>query len=263
MTEMFDIETFEKNLGTQWLGANFLYREEAGSTNTEMKKIRSGELVHGTVLLADTQLKGRGQYDRKWYSEPGKNLTFTIGFRPGSPDRLPLLTLASGWAISKVIQNRYDQQCCLQLPNDVLISGKKVAGILTENIFNGLNLDRVLIGIGFNVNQTEFPAELEQATSLQLLLQNPVPREELMCYLLESIEETYQKWHKRDPELNHHVNRSISGYGEWVNISVNNRPEPEKVKFLGINEEGHLLILTKEFEVKKFTHEQIRIQPGD
>jgi BirA family transcriptional regulator, biotin operon repressor / biotin---[acetyl-CoA-carboxylase] ligase len=260
---MFDIQSFERNLRTQWLGANFLYREEAGSTNTEMKKIRSGELVHGTVLLADSQLKGRGQYDRSWYSEPGKNLTFTIGFRPGSPERLALLTLASGWAIIRAIQKRFGQQCSLQLPNDVLISGKKVAGILTENIFNGLKLDRMLIGIGFNVNQTEFPAGLERATSLQLLLQNPVPREELMCDLLESIEEAYQKWKKREPDLSHQVSRSISGYGEWVNILVNNRPEPEKVKFLGINEEGHLLILTKEFEVKKFTHEQIRIQPGD
>lgn len=260
---MFNTELFKKKLQTRWVGQNFIFRQKTESTNSDLKSIPANELVNGTVYLADFQWKGRGQYNRNWYAEPGKNLTFTVAFCPANAERLSLLTLSAGWAIIRVLNDQYKLASCLKFPNDVIISEKKVAGILTENIFNGSRLERVLIGIGLNVNQDNFPSDLENAVSLCQVLEKTVDREELLCRLLESIELVYSKWDKKDPELVKEVSRMISGYGQWVSITINGKPEPDKVKFLGVNGEGHLLILTKELQVKIITHEQIRFQPDN
>jgi BirA family transcriptional regulator, biotin operon repressor / biotin---[acetyl-CoA-carboxylase] ligase len=260
---MFNTYSFKKKLQTRWVGKNFIFRQQTKSTNSDLKSMPADELINGSVLLADFQLKGRGQYDRDWHAEPGKNLTFTIAFCPEMAERLSLLTLSVGWAIIRVLNGQYKLNSRLKFPNDVIISGKKAAGILTENIFNGSRLERVLIGIGLNVNQENFPAELPNAVSLCQVLEKTVDREELLCRLLESIELVYSKWDKKDPELVKEVSRMISGFGQWVSITINGKPEPDKVKFLGINGEGHLLIFTKELQVKIITHEQIRFHPDN
>lgn len=260
---MFKTDSFKKKLQTRWVGKNFIFRQETESTNTELKSIPAKDLVNGTVLLADSQLKGRGQYNRRWHTDPGKNLTFTVAFRPANAEGLSLLTLSAGWAVIRVLNNIYDLNCRLKFPNDVTISGKKIAGILTENIFNGLKPERVLIGIGLNVNQENFPPELDHAVSMSQVLKTSIEREELLCRILESVEFVYRKWDKRETELVREISRTISGYGNWVRITINNKPEPDKVKFLGVNGKGHLLILTEEMEVKIITHEQVRFQSDD
>jgi len=259
---MFNSDLFKRHLKTEWLGSNFIFREKTDSTNSDLKKIASEDLVHGTVLLADHQQNGRGQYNRLWISEPGLNLTFTMAFRPAETDRLPLLTMTIGWALINFLQCEFRFKGYLKMPNDVLISRKKIAGILTENIFYGSRLDRVLIGVGLNVNQSQFSSELDQATSIRIENGKSCNREEMLAKLLMEIEAAYSRWTLRDPDFIRDINRSIEGYGDWVRITVNNIPEKEKVKLLGVNESGHLLILTKELEVKKFIHEQVRIQPG-
>jgi BirA family transcriptional regulator, biotin operon repressor / biotin---[acetyl-CoA-carboxylase] ligase len=257
---MFDSDHFKENLKTQWLGANFIFREFTDSTNTDLKKIPSDKLIHGTVLLAENQRRGRGQYSRNWLSEPGHNLTFTLALRPSEADRLPLLTLATGWAIIRTLKKNYQFDSFLKLPNDILVSGKKIAGILTENVFYGSRLDRVLIGIGLNVNQSDFSPEISHATSVFREFGTQCDREILLAKLLSGFEDAYRRWKLNDKELILDINRTIEGYGEWVSIIINNKPEKKKVKLLGVNELGHLLILTKEFEVKEYTHEQVRIR---
>ncbi|MEX0894218.1 MAG: hypothetical protein WDZ36_00550, partial [Balneolaceae bacterium] len=102
---LFDIEKFQDALSTRWLGSEFLFVEQTHSTNTVLKNKPGDQISHGTVLLADAQQQGRGQYNRRWESEPGKNLTFTIAFKPPRADRLPLLTLATGEAINRVFSD--------------------------------------------------------------------------------------------------------------------------------------------------------------
>ena len=258
---MFNTDLFKEYLKTEWLGLNFIFHKKTDSTNSDLKKIASDDLVHGTVLLADHQQNGRGQYNRTWISEPGLNLTFTMAFRPDETDRLSLLTLSTGWALINFLRCEFQLEGNLKMPNDVLISGKKISGILTENIFYGSRLDRVLIGVGLNVNQSRFSSELNQATSIRIEKGKPCNREVILAKLLMEIETAYSRWKLGDPDFIREINRSIEGYGDWVRITVNNIPEKEKVKLLGVNELGHLLILTKKLEVKKFIHEQVRIQP--
>ncbi len=225
-------------------------------------------LSHGTVLLADTQLEGRGQYQRKWLAEPGKNLTFTVGLIPGQPERLPMLTLSTAFGLIRGLHAFYheelategEQGFCLKWPNDILRKGKKIAGILTESVFNGNKLERVLIGIGLNVNQESFPPDLDHATSLHRIFGSPQPREELLGSILKNIEYSYRRWHQHDKELIKDINQTIDGFASWGEVEVNGEQFPKKVKLLGINESGHLLILTSDFEVKTFTYEQVKFR---
>lgn len=261
--EAFKTEYFKNQLHATWVGSEFIYKERVDSTNTALKRIPPSELIHGTVLLTDHQTRGRGQYEKKWEAEPAKNLTFTIAFRPPVGERLTLLTLAIAHAIRSVLEKKTEKKTEIKWPNDLLIDGKKVGGLLTEGIFNGQKLDRVLIGVGLNVLQTQFSTEIEDmATSMKKITGQNYSREKLLSELLQSIEVAYQKWHKQDAGLCSEISEHMIGYGEWVRLSIGNKHENGKYKFLGVNEKGELLALNEDLDVKTFTYEQIRIIVG-
>lgn len=263
MSAKFDVDLFNHQLQTSWLGHEFIYLEETDSTNTYLKNIPSSDLTHGTVVLADHQLKGRGQYERTWEAEPFKNLTFTIAFRPKVGERLNLLSLAVAYSITSVLSEYVNEKVWLKWPNDILIDGKKVGGLLTECTFNGSNPDRVLIGFGLNVGQTQFSNDIKnKATSLHRLSNRPISREELLNKLLLRIEHAYQRWHKHDETLKRDISKNIVGYGEWVDVSINGVIPNQKFKFIGVNSNGELLMLNEQLDVNKFVYEQVRIITG-
>lgn len=262
MPSTFNVELLKNKLHTSWLGSEFLYIDRVESTSSYLKKVPSSELVHGTVLITDNQTKGRGQYNRKWSAEPGKNLTFTIAFRPAAADRLTLLTLTCANAVTTVLQDLLEQSVRIKWPNDIFIHGKKVGGVLTECCFNGKKLDRVLIGIGLNVDQTFTDSELKmKAASITSFTNKAISREELLSKLLEAIELGYKNWHKFDNELQKAISQKMIGYGEWVSLQINNKIESQKYKFLGVNQKGELTALNEQLDVKTFSYEQIRIIP--
>ncbi|MEX1011594.1 MAG: biotin--[acetyl-CoA-carboxylase] ligase [Balneolaceae bacterium] len=261
---MFNAEQFQGELETKWLGRDFVYREVTDSTNLELKRLPAEKLKHGTLLLADHQTRGRGQFERKWISEPGKNLTFTIAFQPSESHRLPLLTLATAVALSDACSRISELPFRVKWPNDLLVGGKKAGGILTECVFNGTCLERVLVGVGLNVNQTEFAGEIAgQAVSLASLCEKPVCREHLLAELLTEVEELYERWERLDPDLPALLNPCLCGYGEWITIRKNGDPLPGQFKFLGMDSKGRLLLLSEEMDVRRFSYEQIRIETTD
>lgn len=263
MSAKFDVDLFNHQLQTSWLGHEFIYLEKTDSTNSYLKKIPSPELTHGTVVLADHQVKGRGQYERAWEAEPFKNLTFTIAFRPKVSERLNLLSLAVAYSITLVLGEYVNEQFWLKWPNDILIEGKKVGGLLTECTFNGSNPDRVLTGFGLNVGQTQFSNGIEKkATSLHRLSNRPIPREELLNKLLLGIEHAYQRWYKYDETLKRDISKKIVGYGKWVEVSINGVVPNQKFKFIGVNSNGELMMLNEQLDVNKFVYEQVRIITG-
>lgn len=256
----FNVELLKDKLHTTWLGSEFLYIDKVESTSSYLKRIPSSDLAHGTVLITDNQTKGRGQYDRQWNAEPGKNLTFTIAFRPTVAERLTLLTLTCANAITIVLEDLLEQSVRIKWPNDIYIQGKKVGGVLTECCFNGMQLDRVLIGIGLNVEQTFTDGDLVQkAASVASYTDNAISREELLSKILEAIELGYKNWHKFDDELQKEISRKMIGYGEWVSLQINNKLKSQKYKFLGVNHKGELTALDEQLDVKTFSYEQIRI----
>lgn len=260
--DSFNCDLYRSNLNTAWLGADLIYKESVTSTNSLMKSAGESEFEHGSICVADHQTQGKGQYQRTWESEKGENLTFTIAFKPGSGDRLPLLTLCCALGVARAIDREGIENCKIKWPNDLLIDGSKIAGVLTESVFLGRSPERVLVGIGLNVNQKTFgDAVGAEATSMALENNAPVSREKILCAILSEIEHLYTRWHHRDTELCKDVNDRLIGFGQWVNISINDEMQENKYKFLGMNDKGECVMLNEGLNVHTFSYEQIRVFP--
>jgi BirA family biotin operon repressor/biotin-[acetyl-CoA-carboxylase] ligase len=133
---------------------------ECGSTNDEAAAWARQGAPHGAVVIADAQTKGRGRLGRVWHSPPGAALYFSMVLRPQVPlQRLPMLTLAAGVALAETVAQQ-DVVPVLKWPNDVLVDGKKLAGILTESAVQGGRVEHVIVGIGVNLHVDEFPPGL-------------------------------------------------------------------------------------------------------
>jgi len=155
------------------------------STMLEAARLAEAGCAHGTVVIADEQTAGQGRHGRRWHSEPGAGLYASIVLRPDlRPDSLPVLTLALGLAAADAIADTSGLKCDLRWPNDVMLEGRKVAGILVQL------LDSVAIaGIGINVNHLAFPKEIAaEATSLRIVSNRLYSREQLLVTLLEAVE---------------------------------------------------------------------------
>ena len=261
MNTTFDESAYRQPLSTQWLGQSYTFFDELESTNTYLKKLSSDEVVHGMLCLTDHQTQGRGQYERKWETEDGQNLTFSLAFTPNSAERFHVLTLACALALVEYLNEFFDSPCaCISWPNDVLLNGKKVAGLLTETVFSGNNFDRLVIGIGINVNQQQFSAELEdQATSVALEHGEAVNREKFLASLLGRAEYKYNLWHRQQGELLKTINRNIKGYGQWVGLTIDGNLQERTYKLLGIDQKGQLLMLNQDAGIESFSYEQIRL----
>lgn len=214
------------------------------------------------VCLADNQTGGKGQHGRTWYASPGKNLTFTIVLKPGTNKRLQLFSLSIMLALKETLSATLSCESVVKWPNDLLVSRKKVAGLLTESRYNGKILDRIMLGVGINVNQKSFPADLEnRAASLcQHTGGQPLDRPLLLAVFLNRLEKMLESAQDGDLELIRNINRGIDGYGQWVSLQVNGNEQDTPVKILGVNESGYLMVLTATDDVKTFTHEQVRIK---
>lgn len=142
---------------------HLLVRESVGSTNDEVRELARNGAREGLVLLAETQTAGRGRRGAAWFSPPGKSLAFSVLLRPPEERALwPRLALAAGLSVVEAIES-FGLCAGIKWPNDVWIGHRKVAGILSES-----GPDFVVIGIGLNVKNTEFPAEVaEIATSME------------------------------------------------------------------------------------------------
>ena len=141
-----------------------LVRDSVESTNDEVRVLAQAGAPDGLVLLAERQTAGRGRRGAAWFSPEGESLAFSILVRPQEPKAVwPRLALAAGLAVAEAVES-FRLQAGIKWPNDVWIGQRKVAGILVE-----AGSDFAVVGIGLNVNSTEFPSEVaEIATSLRI-----------------------------------------------------------------------------------------------
>ena len=172
-------------------GREYLYAERCTST----QRLIPPDAREGTVAVAEEQTEGRGRLGRSWEAKPGTSILCSVLLRPPvEPARLPELTLVGARACSAAISEVTGLVPALKDPNDVLVGGRKVAGVLGE-----ANEGRVVLGIGINANvpEDELPRETRlPATSLLAELGAPVDRTELLVVLLERLEREYDAWLK-------------------------------------------------------------------
>ncbi|MGK4005935.1 biotin--[acetyl-CoA-carboxylase] ligase [Sorangium sp. So ce1036] len=199
-----DAEAIERELSRLGasLGRPLSVAVETASTNDDARRVAAAGAPHGAAFLADAQTRGRGRGGRAWHSPPGENLYLSVVLRPGLPaSGVSPIALVMGLAVASVVERRLAparrpgasgdraaSEVRLKWPNDVLVGGRKLAGILVEAQLRGESVSSVIVGVGLNVGTRSFPPELSaRATSLSLLGVDDVPREVLAAELLQAL----------------------------------------------------------------------------
>lgn len=273
----------ENRSSSSFLNYSVLYKKEVDSTNLWAKELARAGAPEGTVVLADAQTAGKGRRGRSWASEGGHSIYMSLILRPKiAPEQASMLTLVMGLSVTQVCNkipclgtalgqnntvdlygNRKSVKSIvnpdgtinfdgnlldakIKWPNDMVISGKKVCGILTEMGMKGTDIDYVIAGIGINVNAAEFPEEIcETATSLAIEAGIQLQREEIVAAVLEQISINYKTFLSTG-----NLKNLIEDYNEvLVNREHEIRVLDPKGEYrgiaTGINENGELLV-TKE-----------------
>lgn len=194
-------EELESFMKTRWAGRNIVCYEVTDSTNLRIRQLGDGGAPHGTLAVADRQTAGRGRRGRVWESPAGSSIYMSILLRPEiPPDRASMLTLVMACSVAEGITDCLEREIAGELPrvqikwpNDIIINGKKLVGILTEMSSQIDYINYVAVGVGINVNLTEFPPQISRtATSLQLECGHAVKRAPVIASVMEHLEEDYE-----------------------------------------------------------------------
>lgn len=181
-----------QNSKTKLIGKNIKYQEQITSTHNIAKQIATNETQNqnGTILLADLQTAGIGTKGRKWYTGKAKNIAMTIILKPKCKiERLQNLTKTIAISMQKAIKELYQYELTIKEPNDLLLNGKKICGILTEINTISEHINYLLISVGFNVNEEKFSPETENiATSLKKEFHKEFQREDIITKFIEILE---------------------------------------------------------------------------
>jgi BirA family transcriptional regulator, biotin operon repressor / biotin---[acetyl-CoA-carboxylase] ligase len=199
-----------------------------GSTNTEAMQAAAEGASEGSVFLAEEQLAGRGRGANKWHSSRSAGIYCSVVLRPPMPPSEALIfSLAAGLAVQSAVASTFPGlRPDLKWPNDVLLSGKKFCGILAEMNSEATRVSYLVVGVGINVNQAKFPAELRDiATSLKCETGTEWSRVELCAALLKSLDREYRSLRDhagaRDEILRRFQEHSSSARGRKVRIEEN------------------------------------------
>lgn len=189
---LFEAERARRGLG---LGQPLAWRDQTESTNDDAAEAAQRGASHGALFGAETQSRGRGRRGSEWVSTPGAGLWFSLLLRPEfGAERAPGLALCAGLAVRAAVADRVAAKVTVKWPNDVLAADRKLAGILVESQLSGARVASVVIGIGINVAQREFPEPIAgTATSLSLLAAGDVSRERLLVDVLACFEAELQR----------------------------------------------------------------------
>lgn len=232
-----------------------VFLNEVDSTNNYLKqKASESSLKQGFTVVSKSQTQGKGQGDKQWLSEPGENLLFSLLLFP-SQDYTPVhLNMAIAMAVWQLVKDLVPKHAVqIKWPNDVLVEGEKIAGILIENQWRGRELLKTIVGIGLNVNQVQFQQLHRPATSIRQLSGGQYQIAELAKLMKDSI---YNMLALPNSELleNYHSNLYLRNvYGAYL---LNGKMI--QLKAIEVNTQGLLVTHTSAGEKKVFTQGEIK-----
>jgi BirA family transcriptional regulator, biotin operon repressor / biotin---[acetyl-CoA-carboxylase] ligase len=193
--ETITADEIRLGLKTKFIGKNIHYEESVESTQKIAHRLAYEDVPEGTVIIAEEQTTGRGRMDRKWHSPKYTGIWMSLILRPNiALTKAPQLTLLTAVAIVQAIEEITDLTPEIKWPNDILLNGKKVTGILTELQAEADRIHSIIIGIGINVNQSngDFPIELQKiATSLLIEKRETISRADLIKAIFTKMEKLY------------------------------------------------------------------------
>lgn len=233
---------------TKWVGTEICYFDVTDSTNTQAKSLGEGDAPNGTLVVAGKQESGRGRRGRSFESPAGTGIFMTLLLRPEiEPQNASMLTLVSALAVAKGIEHMVDLPVQIKWPNDIVINGKKVCGILTEMSAQMDYVNYIVIGIGINVGNEEFPEEIKDvATSIYLESGKHVNRAMLIKKIWEEFEDYYELYEKTQD-----LSSLVKEYDSYLvnrgqKVRVLDSKEPYEGKAMGITDRGELIVDTWE-----------------
>ncbi len=220
-SRVFGRTELESRIHTKWIGRSLYYYDAIDSTNLQAKRLAEEGAPNGTVVVADQQSAGRGRRGRTWASPAGANLYFTVLLRPKiAPDKASMLTLVMALAVAEGIRSIAIPG--IKWPNDIVIDGRKVCGILTEMSLSAEqgSIDHLVIGVGVNVAKQEFPKELQGYAVALEEFTCKVNRSELLNAILEQFEGYYEQFcTKADlSSLKNSYDALLVNYGRQVRV---------------------------------------------
>ena len=239
---IYNETTIADQIHTKWAGKTVHFARETDSTNLWIKRLAKEGASEGTLALAEFQSAGRGRLGRSWEVPEGTSVMMSILLRPKfEPQYAPTLTLVMGMAVAKAVKN-LGFDVSIKWPNDVVVSHKKICGILTEMGVRDGKIDYAVIGVGINVNIKEFPEEMaDKATSLYLESCKEFDRSQIPGLVMEAFEEYYEKFAATCDlsGLKEEYESILANYNQPVRVLAK---EPYEGVARGITDGGELLV---------------------
>ena len=233
----------------KWVGCEILYFDSIDSTNTKAQELAEKGYPSGTLVVADKQVAGKGRRGRNWESPSGCGIFMTLMLKPDiNPNNASMLTLVSALAVAKALADITGKDAKIKWPNDIVIDGRKVCGILTEMSAQFDYINNIVIGIGINVNNSSFPEEISAtASSLRLLSGGKKYRR---AEIIEKRMEYFEKYYLIFLETED-LSALVNEYDDMLvnmkkQVKVLDPKEPFEGKAMGITKKGELIVDTWE-----------------
>lgn len=242
------------------IGRDIRVFQETGSTNDVVEKLARDGVREGVVVFAESQTKGRGRLGRRWFSPAGQGLWFSVLLRPAlPPSAVTQLTIASATAVARALARQTGLTPQIKWPNDILFGHKKVVGILTELSAELDQVRYVIMGIGVDVNLTDFPPEIsEVATSLAVAAGRPFSRAEIAAAILEELETDYARVGRGDfAALAEEWEQQCITLGHRVQIHIGDRVLSGRAESL--DTDGALLLRSDHGHLERIVGGDVRI----
>lgn len=241
----------------QRIGHKVIWLDEVNSTNEYSTSFTKDSKAHGIVVAAKNQTQGRGQRGNEWESKPGENLLFSIVLKP------TFLPVSKQFLLSKITAlavvdflSDYKAGFTIKWPNDIYIDNRKIAGILIENSFHSENLDTTIVGIGININQSEFSDDLPNPTSLFC----ETGKRNALGNMLTQFCKLYQEYYSA--LLRNEVSPISARYFEklyrrasYGNYTANG--QTFRAKIIGVKDTGELVLETESGQLKEFAFKEV------
>lgn len=259
--KLLNYDSVKPYLNTEFIGREYAYYDSIDSTNVQGKREAAVKVCDGKVFITEEQTGGRGRLGRTWESPKFTGIWMSILLKPDIPIELaPKITVIAAAAAYNTMKE-FGIDAKIKWPNDIVIDGKKICGILTEMSTVGGKIDYVIMGIGINVNMVEFPEDLkDKATSLKLELGKDMDRSKITALFLNNFEKLYSSFNstKDLSEVMRICREGSVLIGREVRI-VDGSTE-FKCDVIDISEDGELIVRMKDGKIKNICSGEVSVR---
>lgn len=259
--DVMTAEEVESLLDTEWAGKPVVYYPETDSTNIRIRHLGDEGAPHGTLAVADRQTAGRGRRGRTWESPGGSCIYMSILLRPDlAPEKAPMLTLVMACGVAEGIMDCADVKVQIKWPNDIIVSGKKLAGILTEMSTQVDYINHVTVGVGINVNVQNFPEEIQTATSLLSETGTQTKRAPVIAAVMKHFEENYKIFMQTEDMSGLMKKYSSLLVNQDREVLILEKDAEYKAYAEGINQKGELVVRREDGTVENICAGEVSVR---